>query len=376
MKNTNKKIVWISLVAIVLVVIGILASSGDQDNSVKIGALMPLTGGLASYGQPAQQMADIAVADINAAGGINGKKLELVYEDHKCDPKTMVSAYDILVSQNVHVFNSVACSGTLAAVAPNLVSDNTVLLGTVTSGNALTAVSPNFFRNWATDGQEAKLLSDQVIKKGYKNVAVIYEQTDYAKGLETAMENDLKGTDVKITSESFASADTDVRTQLTKLQSIKPDVVFVSVQTVTTGEMVLTEMENLNFKPTMLINDNILKSSALLTKHASLLEGAVGGDYVISDSPALDKALAEYKTKYGTDCPQTNICAAEYDSIQLLANAIKTNGNSAKGVKEYLSGTTYTGVSGDISFDSSNNRNNAQYSLFTVKSGKASLLAD
>ena len=368
----SQKLKWIvGIVVAVIVIIWGYSALVKPSNTIKIGALLPLTGGLASYGEPAQKMADIALTDINANGGINGRMLEIRYEDHKCDPKEMLSGFEKLLTENIHIFNSVACSATVSSVAPNLEKDNALLLGTITSASKLTGVSPYFYRNWASDGQEAKLLSEQIIQKNYKNIAVIYEETDYAKGLKLAMESDLKDSGVKIASESFVSGATDVRTQLTKLKSLKPDVVFISVQTVPSGEIVLTQMEQLGFKPKMLINDNILKASSLLKNHTTLLEGAIGGDYYFKDSEKLNSALAEYKIKYGVDCPQKNICAAEYDAIQFLAQAIKSKGNSANGVKEYLSQNTYSGISGDISFDANNDRNNSEYSLFVIKSGEA-----
>lgn len=371
MKNKYALGAILVIVIVVLVTIGLRFS--NQTNTVKIGGLYPLTGGLASYGEPAHNTALIAVDDINAAGGINGKKLELVSEDHKCDPKTAASAYQKLVSTDgIRVLTAVACSGTVSAMAPNLAQNDVVLLGTVTSADKLTAISPNFFRNWASDGQEAKLLADRAVAQGYKKIAVIYEETDYAKGLQISLTKDLANSGINIVSESFASGATDVRTQLTKLQSANPDVVFVSVQTVPSGETVLTQMEQLGFKPKhMFINDNILKAASLLTKHSDLLNGAVGGDYIFQATPELNKVLAEYKSKYETDCPQANICAAEYDAIQLLANALRSDQSTSK-VKTYLNQANYNGVSGNISFDQNNDRSNARYSLFMVQNGKAS----
>jgi branched-chain amino acid transport system substrate-binding protein len=365
----SKKILGIVLVVIV-VVVGIVFGRNSDSGTVKIGVLLPLTGGLASYGEPAQKVAELAVADINAAGGINGRKLEIVYQNHKCDPKEAVTVFEKLLTSGIKVFNSVACSGTVASIAPNLVSKNVVFLGTLTSASKLTGISPNFFRNWASDRQEGKILADQIIKQGYKNVAIIYEETDYAKGLKMDVESNLKDKGITITVESFASSATDVRTQLTKLKTVKPDALLVSVQTVTTGEIVLSQMEQLKFTPKMLVNYNILKATALVKNHSALLEGARGGDYALQDSEKLNKVLADYKAKYGVDCPQKNVCAMEYDAIQLLAQALSARGDSAEGVREYLSQNTYAGVSGNISFDAQNDRTGTDYVLFGVKGGE------
>jgi len=366
----QKKIILSAIVIIVVIIIGLVLLKSTDKGVVTIGALMPLTGGLSSYGESAQKVAELAVADINANGGINGKKLVIIYEDHKCDPKEMVTVFEKTLTSGIHIMNAVACSGTVSAVAPNLVSKDVLLFGAVTSASKLTGISPNFFRNWASDKQEGKILANQIINNGYKSVAIINEETDYAKGLKMDVENYLKDSEVKITSESFASGATDVRTQLTKLKSAKADVVLVSVQTVTSGEVILTQMEQLKFTPKMLINYNILKATTVIKAHAALLEGAVGADYFIKNSIGLDKVLAQYKATYGVDCPQRNICAMEYDAIQILAQGLREKGDSVSGMKAFLSTVKYSGVSGEVSFDSKNDRNNSEYLPFMIKGGE------
>jgi branched-chain amino acid transport system substrate-binding protein len=367
----------ISIIVVLAIIVVLVATLGGKTaQSIKIGALYPLTGGLASYGGPAFNAAKLAVEDINASGGINGAQLELVAEDHACDPKVAVSAYNKLVkTENIHILTSVACTGTVLALVPNLEKDNVVLLGTVTSGNKLTNVSPNFFRNWASDRQESKLLAERIIKNKYQSVATLNEETDYAKGLVVSLGEFLKDSAVKISSESFASGSADVRTQLAKLQALKTDVVFISVQTVTTGEMVLKQIGQLNFKPKVLfVNDNILKATSLVKDHAQLLEGAIGGDYVFEVGGKAGEFLAKYRMAYGADCPQINICLAEYDAIQMLAEGLKTKGDSFLQVRRYLTGSEYTGLSGRISFDANHDREGAEYSLFEIRGGKVEVV--
>jgi branched-chain amino acid transport system substrate-binding protein len=366
----NKILLIVGVVVLVFIIV-FISMDKTNEKTVRIGALFPLTGGLASYGEPAQRITDIIVEEINAKGGINGKKLEMVYGNHKCDSKEMVTVFEKVFSSGARIFSAVACSGTISSVAPSLVSRDVVLLGTVTSASKLTGIAPNFFRNWASDREEGKVLADQIIKSGYKNVGILFEETDYAKGLKLDVENNLKNSNINLTLESFASGSTDIRTQLTKLKSIKPDVILIAVQTVTTGEIVLTQMEQLNFIPKMLVNYNILKAPALVKAHSSLLEGAFGADYLIKDSADLDRVLALYKEKYGVDCPQKNVCAMQYDAIQMLVQAIREKGDSAKGVKDYLNKVNYQGITGNINFDANNDRSGSDYVLFTIKNGEA-----
>ncbi|MDB5259178.1 MAG: hypothetical protein JWO73_386, partial [Candidatus Taylorbacteria bacterium] len=370
-----------ALIFLVIFILLVHFFSGIREDNLKriirIGALLPLSGGLATYGEPAKNMAMIAQDEINADGGINGQSLEIAFEDHKCDPKTALSAFEKLLSQdNVRIFTSVACSGTVSSIAPTLQKKNAILLGTVTSADRLSGISPNFFRNWASDKQEAKLLADEIVRKGYKTVGVIYEETDYAKGLKLSLEGFLEGTGVAVSGESFISGSKDVRSQIAKIKSVKPEVVFVSVQTVPSGEIVLTQMEQMQFHPNLFVNDNIVKAASLVRGHSMLLEGAIGGDYVFQTSKDLSVPLSKYKERYGAECPQINICAAEYDAIKLIAEALRSAGeDSSDKVRQHLKNAAYQGLSGKISFDASNDRTDSHYSLFIIKEGKTKQLS-
>jgi len=368
--NKTQKILSV-VVGLIIVAIISITFSRHTTGEIKISALYPLTGGLAQYGELSQKVTDIAVEEINNAGGINGQKVTVVYGDHKCDPKEMTTLMEKATNiDKTNLVMSSACTGTVTAVAPNLQSKNVLLLSTILSGRSATGVSKNFFRNYASDANESKLLATEIIKAGYKKVAIINEETDYAKGLRLELEKNLANTGITILSESFTTGTTDVRSQLTKIKNFSPDVVFVSPQNVTSGEVVLKQMEDLNFYPKHLfVNDNVIKSKDLVAKHRKLMEGAIGGDYIIPTSPAMTDLLAKYKAKYGQDCPQPNMCAVVYDSVNLLAEAIKEVGTDTQKVHEYLSQSEFSGITGNISFDSQNNRKNADYALFTIKDG-------
>jgi branched-chain amino acid transport system substrate-binding protein len=373
----NKKIVWgiVGIVIIVVLIIGIGVRGNRSNNStVKIGALFPLTGGLAIYGEPAQKAAQLAVRDINASGGVNGKQLEVVFEDHQCSPATAVSAFEKLSAQGVRVFTSVACSGTVLGIAPELKNNQAVLVGTTVTTPKITGVSPYVFRNWASDIQESKLFADQIQAKGYKKIGEIYEVTDYAKGVAVNLQGFLKDSGVAFDAESFIIGDTDVRTQLTKLKAFKPDVILVSVQTVTSGEIVLKQMEQLGVTTKLFITDNLTAVPQIISAHSTLLEGAVGAEFILRSLEKATTMLSDYKTKYGADCTQPTVCAGVYDAVQMLAKAIQSNGYTADGVKQYLNTISYDGSSGLIQFDQNNDRANAIFSLFLVKNGKAILV--
>lgn len=355
------------LIALLLIV---SACSPQETEPVRIGALFPLTGGLSLYGEVARNSAQIAVEEINSAGGIDGRMLEVDYQDHQCNAKTAISIFEQLSeTQKVKVFTSAACSGTVLAIAPVLQSKNAVLLGTIVTTPKITGISPYVFRNWASDAKEAKLFAEEIKKRNYKKIGVIYEQTDYAQGLKISLEKYLEGSGVSIVSESFASDDTDVRTQITKLKDQNVELLFISPQTITSGNLVLKQLGELQFKPELFVNDNILKATDLLKNYKELLEGATSADYVLEETPKFAEFLQKYKARYGMDCKVTNVCAGVYDAVHLLARAMES-GENGEQVRAYLKSVNYDGVSGSISFDDMNDRSNTAYSLFTIQNGK------
>lgn len=359
----------------VIVILGLyLNNISKNNNTIEIGALYPLTGGLATYGEPAQKMARMVADEVNMSGGIHGKTLVINFQDHKCSPKEAIAGFQQLNKANgVKIFTSVACTGTMLSIAPMLNSGNALFLSTVISGGKLTGVSPYVFRNWASDVKEGNLFAEEIKKANYKKVGAIYEETDYAKGIKLSTENYLKGSGVVMISESFTSDTKDVRTQLLKLKFENVDVLLISPQTVTSAEVVLKAMEEINFKPKLLLNDNVTISKDLVTKHKNILEGAYGANYTVVQNKKVDDVLKMYKEAYGMDCPQPTVCVEVYNTIHLLVEAISENGNSVAGVKSYLNKVNYTGVTGQISFDSKNDRANTEYSLFIVKDGKVNL---
>lgn len=361
----NKKIIGLILIIGVVFIVGC-----KQEEEIKIGALFPLTGGLSQYGEVAERSAAIALEEINEAGGINGKNLVIDFQDHQCNSQQAVSNFEQMRSvKGIQIFTSVACSGTVLSLAPMLEDKNALLLGTIVTSPKITGSSPNVFRNWASDDKEAKLFSEEIIKMDLKKIGVIYEETDYAKGLKLSLDKYLEGSGIEIVSESFVSDAVDVRTQVAKLQNAELDLLFISPQTVTNADKVLKQMAEAGFKPKILfVNDNIIKASNLISEYPEILEDAVGADYVIAKGDEALEFLGKYEEKYGEPCPQENICIAEYDAIKLLAEALKT-GESVEDVKDYLKNAEYEGISGIIQFDENNDRDNSEYSLFKIEEG-------
>lgn len=363
-----------------LIVIAVIAALGGgyafytqsaESETIKIVALYPLTGGVASWGESSQKATQIAVDEINKNGGINGKQIEVIYQDHKCDPKVALSIYQQFV-QKTKIFTSSSCSGTVLSVAPNLEKDNALLLPQVVASVKISGVSPMVYRNWVVETSQAAVIGQKIKELGYKKIGIINEETDFGKGLAIGLQDYLKDSGVEVITESFKTGDTDVRTQLTKLKGAKVEALFIAPQSETSSETVLAQMEQLGFKTNLFVNDIILQAPKLLAAHAALLEGTMGGNFVIQ-SERLQSFMDAYEARYGVECAHVNACAIAYDSMNILADAIKAKGNSAEAVAGYLKTVDYSGVSGQTAFNEKNDRSGAGYLLSVIKGGGVEL---
>lgn len=210
-----------------LVGCGDKATSGDV---YKIGGIGPLTGDASSYGISVKQGSQVAIDEINAAGGVNGKKLELVFEDDVNDAEKAVSAYNKIMDQGVTALVGAVTSGCSIAVSDESVKDG--ILQITPSGSAQECTKqPNSFRICFTDPLQGQTMAKYIADNGYKNVAIIYDvASDYSKGIKEAFVAEAGNVGLNIAAEeSFTSGDIDFKTQLTKIKGTNADCIFLPI---------------------------------------------------------------------------------------------------------------------------------------------------
>lgn len=229
----SKKILALSLAACMAVPFMAGCQSGGSSASgdkIIIGGIGPLTGDAASYGISVKNGCQIAIDEINAAGGVNGKQLELLFEDDVCDEEKSISAYNKLMDSGINVLVGAVTSGCSIAVSEVSVSDN--ILQITPSGSAMDCTKhPNAFRICFTDPLQGEIMAQYIADKGFKNPAIIYDvASDYSKGIHDSFI--AKAAEVGLTiaaDESFTSGDVDFKTQLTKIKSSNADCLFLPI---------------------------------------------------------------------------------------------------------------------------------------------------
>ncbi|MDP2752894.1 MAG: ABC transporter substrate-binding protein, partial [Nitrospirota bacterium] len=171
-KNNHKSSIVLSVISIIVASLMVFSfgCAKKEEKEIKIGASLPLTGEIASYGNRAKRGIEIALDEINSVGGINGKKVLVIFEDEKNDPKTAVSIITkfATVDKLPVVIGSAGSTVTLA-MTPIANQNKVVLISPMSSSIKLTTESgPYFFRVCPADDAQAKILADWVFEEGHK----------------------------------------------------------------------------------------------------------------------------------------------------------------------------------------------------------------
>ena len=234
MKNFLKKAISVSCAAVMTLTAlsgcSKEAAENGKTDTFKIGGIGPVTGSAASYGISVKQGAEIAIDEINAAGGVNGMKFELYFEDDEADGEKGITAYNKLVDKKINALLGCVTSGSCIAVVEESSKDNILQITPSGSAQDCTKYS-NAFRICFTDPLQGITMSKYIAEKGYKNVAVIYDIADeYSKGIRDAFVEAAKENNITIVAdESFTSGDVDFKTQLTKIKSSNADCIFLPI---------------------------------------------------------------------------------------------------------------------------------------------------
>ncbi len=339
---------------------GLVAASGAfAQDTIKIGAPFNVTGALSSLDAPALNGAKLKLKEINDAGGVDGKQLELVVYDTKTDPTVIAATASQLINQD-HVpvamgftdSDSVLAAGpifqqagipfvTPGATSPKLPDQIGDMIFLACFGDNVQAAAGADFVKSKLDGSNVFLLRDN--------------STEYttllAKYFDEAFTHD--GGKV-IGRDDYKSGDTSFTAQITKLKAMaaKPDVVYVSAMPDDIG-LVVKQMRQAG------VMEPIVGGDGYDTPLLISVGGEASNDvyysthaYMAPDStPAVQKFYADYKAAYGTD-PENAFAALGYDTVGLIADAIKRAGSEdPKAIRDAIAATSgYAGVTGTISY--------------------------
>jgi branched-chain amino acid transport system substrate-binding protein len=336
---------------------GCLAGSAFAAD-IKIGVAEALTGGAAQYGVAIRNGFQLAADEINAKGGVNGNKIQLVIEDEQGKKEEGITVFKKLIFQDkVLMIFGPTLSNSMFAAGPVANGAKVVAFGTSNTANGITDIGPYIFRNSVMESDVLPMTVASAVKHyGIKKVAVIYGNDDaFTKSGYDVFKKVLE--DQKIpatTTETYVKGDVDFKAQLTKIKATGPDAVVCSCLAEEAANIIV-QARGLGLKVPF-IGGNGFNSPKMFEVSKLAGEGTfVGSPWANTNpAPANQQFVAAYKKKYGLDPNQ--FAAQGYDALYIAAAALQTVKLSAnleadrQALRDALPKVSINGATGPFKF--------------------------
>lgn len=348
----------------------VLTACNKGQNTIRIGYIGPLTGDAASYGSDTLNGARIAVDDMNSKGGVNGKKIELIAEDGRCNGADAANAAQKLINvdQVVAIIGG-QCSSETLAIAPIAEAAKVLLISPLSSNPSITDAGDYIFRVTPSDALKGKAVDAFIKTGGFTKVAMISENTDFCQGFREAIKKNMPAGVNLVFDEVVDASTKDYRTLMTRLQSVDFDVFIPNGQAdATVAEMVKQKLEQ---GMTQQIIGSDGSDSARL---GEIAREAVEGMYVLS-LPALDESVPAAKS-FGSifrqryDEPKQSLywAALAYDAGNVAMKALAEE-TPEKAKDSLYAIKEYQGLSGTFNFDKNGDVVGLPFGLKVFKNG-------
>ncbi len=348
----------------------IVLPTSAQD--IPIGEFASLTGGAASFGQSSHKGTELAIEEINASGGVLGKKLRLITEDDQSQAGQPATIVRKLISQDkvVAILGEVASSRSLEA-APICQQNKIPMITPASTNPKVTEVGDYIFRICFIDPFQGTVMSKFAQSKGWKKIAVLTDvKQDYSVGLSEFFIKDFTASGGQIVKEQkFSSGDKDFKPQLTSLKAARPDAIFIPGYYAEVA-LIAKQARLLGIKVPLLGGDGWVGDS-LLKVAGNSLDGCYLSCHFSADdkSPKTTEFVAKYQAKYG-EIPD-DMAALGYDSAMILAEAIKRAGTTEpQQLRDAIAATKdHAGITGTITLDAARNASKPAVILTIDKGG-------
>ena len=321
----------------------------------RIGAMDALTGPAETYGNPIVQAKQLAVEEINAAGGINGRMLELIAEDSKCAAQDSITAYNKLTDvDGVKIILGTTCSGAMLGAAPIAEKEGVIMLSASATSPDIATAGDYIFRTAINDDQLGIDTGNAIYVDGHRTLVTITESTDYAEGARrtTVARFEELGGQV-LASESYSTEITDFRTQLTKLVADNPDALYLASQSEFAGGTIIKQLRELGYEGPIYTESVNTGPEALNIAG----EAATGMKAIIplGLTQRGEQFLQDFEDHFGMVATQPWFQASAYDDVYIAAYCLAQTGDDqdADGFRDCLYDISFTGAIGNnYSFDS------------------------
>ena len=332
------------------------SNSGNSSDPIKIGSIMPISGPVSAYGTQSRDAIVMAVDEINAAGGVIGRPLEVIVEDDEANPEKTKNAFTKLVTKDgvIGIVGALTSKCSLA-ITTDAQARKIIMISPSSTNDTVTDAGNFIFRACYNDSFQGQVVA-QFAKENLKamNAAILFDNTnDYSKGLTEnfkAKFTELGGT--IIAEESYATGDKDFNAQITSVKSKKPDVIFIP-DYYNTVSLIAKQIRAQGITVPMLGADGWDE----IANNAG--DEVVGSYYSNHYSPdANDPEVKAFVEKYAKlyNVQPNALAALAYDATYILADAIaKAGSTDPDAIQAAMMETNKKFVTGNITFNEKRN---------------------
>ncbi len=366
-----KKLTAIAL-CLAMLLMGVSAFAEDA-GTINIALIANTTGDYAQYGIPVRNGAMLYIDQLNAAGGINGKQIQVFEYDDKADGIETVNAFNLALENNISAVIGSVLTGATIALADATYEVNVPQITASATAAGVTVIDPedpesevrtNVFRSCFIDPFQGEKMADYAVNKmGAKTAAVLFETgSDYSEGLKDAFVAKAEELGLEIVAtEAFATGDRDYRAQMTNIAAQNPDVVFCPIYYGEAG-LAITQARQVGITATFLGGDGFGGIKDYAT--AEDLEGSVYCSGYAPGTESVAQFEADYEATYGEPVPNM-FAPLAYDAAMLMCQALKAaeDAGLSAGTPEYHQAVIdalkasdgVEGITGTYTFDEFNN---------------------
>jgi branched-chain amino acid transport system substrate-binding protein len=350
----KKVFITIGVIAVVTIGVFVYLNGADKEqNKVKVGVILPLTGNGAIYGADLKKGIELAYDKDSI------KRIELLFEDDAGDAKTGVSAYGNLKTRGINIIIGGVMSNVANALLPLGNRDKILILSPKGTDPNLSRANDFFFRIWPTDDVDGKVLAEFIIDSldGIKRVAIFYPNMDYGVGIQKVFVKNIENSDIEIVyNEGYQNGQTDFRTQLLKIKQQKPDLLFIPAY-FREAVIILKQLNELKSEfyiagVSSFYERDIIHASGELKDKTFFTYPLYSA---ASKNPITQVFIDDFRQKYG-EIPNA-FSAYGYDSFEIIKLTISILDNDKKNItsenlKDVLESIkTVKGITGDYTFD-------------------------
>ncbi|MFO1024837.1 MAG: branched-chain amino acid ABC transporter substrate-binding protein [Acetobacteraceae bacterium] len=347
-----------------------LATTAPAQAQIQIAVAGPITGEYAAFGTQMKQGAEMAVADINKAGGVLGQKLVLNVGDDACDPKQAVSVANQFASKSVKFVAGHFCSGSSIPASKVYAEEGILQISPASTNPKFTDEgSWNTFRVCGRDDQQGKVAGEYLAKK-YKNdkIAILNDNSAYGKGLADETMKALRAAGGKeVMATAYTPGEKDYSALVSKLKQAGVNVIYVGGYHTEAG-LIIRQAKEQGMKATLVGGD------ALVTNEFWQIAGEAGNGTLMTfpPDPRLMKSAAEVVKEFkAKNIDPEGYVLYTYAAVQVWADGVKKAGTTdPKKVAAALKASgNWPSILGPVSFDKKGDVTGAGYVFFEWKNG-------